>query len=34
VAKEFGPFKLVLLIANAAILIYLIWKLRHEGKKR
>lgn len=33
VAKEFSVFKLVLLLANAAILIYLIWRLRHEGKK-
>lgn len=33
VAKEFNPFKLVLLLGNAAILIYLIWHLRHEKKK-
>jgi uncharacterized membrane protein (DUF2068 family) len=32
-AKEFSVFKLVLLLANVAILIYLIWRLKHESKK-
>jgi uncharacterized membrane protein (DUF2068 family) len=31
--KKFGVFKLVLLLVNVAILIYLVWRLRHEGKK-
>jgi uncharacterized membrane protein (DUF2068 family) len=34
VAKDFSPFKLILLLANAAIVVYLIWHLRHEKKKR
>ena len=32
--REFSAFKLVLLLGNVAILIYLIWRLRHEGEKR
>jgi uncharacterized membrane protein (DUF2068 family) len=31
-AKEFSVFKLLLLLANVAVVIYLIWRLRHEGK--
>lgn len=34
VAKGFSPFKLVLLLGNIAILIYLIWRLKHERKKK
>ena len=30
VAKEFSVFKLLLLIGNAAVVIYLIWRVRHE----
>jgi len=33
VVKEFSVFKLVVLIANVAVVIYLIWRLRHEKKK-
>jgi uncharacterized membrane protein (DUF2068 family) len=33
VVKEFNAFKLVLLLANIAIVIYLIWRLKHERKK-
>ena len=33
VAKEFSVFKLLVLIANAAVLVYLIWRLKHEKKK-
>jgi len=32
IAKEFNAFKLVLLIANIAVVIYLIWHLRHKKK--
>jgi len=34
VAKEFSAMKLVLLLANAAILIYLVWRLRRERKEQ
>jgi len=33
VAKEFNPFKLVLLLGNAAVLVYLIWHLKQAKKK-
>jgi uncharacterized membrane protein (DUF2068 family) len=33
VAKEFSVFKVVLLIGNVAVLIYLIWRVWHEKKK-
>ena len=33
VAKEFSVVKLLLLIANAAVLVYLIWRLKHEKKE-
>jgi uncharacterized membrane protein (DUF2068 family) len=32
-AKEFSVFKLLVLIGNAAVLVYLIWRLKHEKKK-
>jgi uncharacterized membrane protein (DUF2068 family) len=32
-AKEFSVFKLVLLLGNVAVVIYLIWRLKHEKKK-
>ena len=32
IAKEFSPFKLVLLIANIAVVIYLVWHVRHEKR--
>ena len=32
IAKKFSVFKLLLLIANAAVVVYLIWRLRHERK--
>lgn len=32
-AKEFSVFKLLLLLANVVVVIYLIWRLRHEKKK-
>jgi uncharacterized membrane protein (DUF2068 family) len=32
-AKHFSPFKLVLLVANVAIVIYLVWRLRTERAK-
>ena len=32
-AKEFSVFKLVLLLANVAVVIYLVWKLKHEKKR-
>ncbi len=32
IVKEFSVVKLLLLIANAAVLVYLIWHLRHEKK--
>jgi uncharacterized membrane protein (DUF2068 family) len=31
--KEFSVFKLLLLLGNAAVLVYLIWRLKHEKKK-
>lgn len=31
--KEFSVFKLLLLLANVAVLVYLIWRLKHEKKK-
>jgi uncharacterized membrane protein (DUF2068 family) len=31
--KEFSVFKIVLLIANAAVVVYLIWRVRHEKKR-
>jgi uncharacterized membrane protein (DUF2068 family) len=34
VAKGFSAFKLVLLLANVAVVIYLIWRLKHERKSR
>jgi uncharacterized membrane protein (DUF2068 family) len=34
VAREFSVLKLALLFANVAILIYLVWRLRHERKNR
>ncbi|HWD91890.1 MAG TPA: DUF2127 domain-containing protein [Verrucomicrobiae bacterium] len=33
-AKGFSPMKLVLLLANIAIVIYLIWRLKHERRKK
>jgi len=33
VVKEFSVFKLVVLIANVAVVIYLVWRLKHEKKK-
>lgn len=33
VAKEFSVFKLLLLIGNVAVVIYLIWRVWHENKK-
>ena len=33
-AKEFSVFKLLLLIGNAAVLVYLIWHLKREKKRR
>ena len=32
IVKEFSVVKLLLLIANAAVLVYLVWHLRHEKK--
>ncbi len=32
IAKEFNVFKLLLLIGNAAVVVYLIWRLKHEKK--
>jgi uncharacterized membrane protein (DUF2068 family) len=32
VEKGFSVFKLLLLLGNAAVLVYLIWRLRHEKK--
>lgn len=34
VAKEFNAFKLGLLLGNVAVVIYLIWHLKHRKKKR
>jgi uncharacterized membrane protein (DUF2068 family) len=34
VTKGFSVFKLVLLLANIAIVIYLIWRLKHDRKKK
>lgn len=34
VAKGFSAFKVVLLIANAGIVVYLIWHLKHERRRR
>jgi uncharacterized membrane protein (DUF2068 family) len=34
VVKEFSVFKILLLIGNAAVVVYLIWRLRHEKKKK
>jgi uncharacterized membrane protein (DUF2068 family) len=34
VVKGFSAFKIVLLLANIAIVIYLVWRLKHERKKR
>jgi uncharacterized membrane protein (DUF2068 family) len=31
--KEFSVFKLLLLLGNVAVVIYLIWRVRHEKKK-
>lgn len=31
-AKEFSVFKLLLLMANVAVVVYLVWRLRHEKK--
>jgi uncharacterized membrane protein (DUF2068 family) len=33
VAKEFSVFKLLVLIGNVAVVVYLIWRLRHERVK-
>jgi uncharacterized membrane protein (DUF2068 family) len=33
VVKEFSIFKVLLLIGNAAVVVYLIWRLRHERKR-
>jgi uncharacterized membrane protein (DUF2068 family) len=33
VVKEFSVFKILLLIGNAAVVVYLIWRLRHEKKR-
>jgi len=33
VVKEFSVFKVLLLIANVAVVVYLIWRVRHEKKK-
>ena len=32
--KEFNVFKVLLLIANAAVVVYLIWRLKHRRRKR
>ena len=32
-AKEFSVLKLLLLLANVAVVIYLIWRLRHQKKE-
>jgi len=32
-AKEFNVFKLLLLLGNVAVVIYLVWRLKHEKKK-
>jgi len=34
VAKEFNVFKLALLLGNVAVVIYLIWHLKHRKKQR
>jgi len=34
IAKKFSVFKVLLLIGNAAVVVYLVWRVRHEGKKR
>jgi uncharacterized membrane protein (DUF2068 family) len=31
--KEFSVFKLLLLLGNVAVVIYLVWRLKHEKKK-
>jgi len=33
IAKKFSIFKVLLLIGNAAVVVYLIWRLRHEKKR-
>ena len=33
IAKQFSVFRVLLLIGNAAVVVYLIWRVRHEGKK-
>jgi uncharacterized membrane protein (DUF2068 family) len=33
VAKGFSVFKILLLLGNVAVVIYLIWRLKHEKKK-
>jgi uncharacterized membrane protein (DUF2068 family) len=33
VVKEFSVFKLLLLLGNVAVVVYLIWRVRHEKKK-
>jgi uncharacterized membrane protein (DUF2068 family) len=34
VAREFSLFKVALLLVNVAVVIYLIWRLKHEGKRK
>ena len=33
VVKKFSVFKVLLLIANVAVVVYLIWRVRHEKRK-
>jgi len=33
IVKQFNVFKILLLIGNAAVVVYLIWRLRHERKR-
>jgi uncharacterized membrane protein (DUF2068 family) len=33
VEKGFSVFKILLLLGNVAVLIYLIWRVKHEKKK-